>query len=152
MSLHDFVIDACCVDPRECNLRYTCAALTVPFLHHKHLATASVADRRHCLRFEIVGRLRGTLATEAAVRLRDLSVCGVQIEAPWPLPIDTVHRVRLESDTQLSVIDARVRHVRAISERDYVIGLEFIAAEPAAQDHLHRIVARDADGMAHRLK
>jgi c-di-GMP-binding flagellar brake protein YcgR len=105
-----------------------------------------VADRRHCLRFEILGRLRGTLATEASVRLRDLSACGVQIEAPWPLPIDSVHRVRLESDTQLSVLDARVRHVRAISERDYVIGLEFVTAEPAAQDHLHRIVSRDSDG------
>lgn len=110
-----------------------------------------MADRRHCLRFEIVGRLRGTLATEASVRLRDLSAGGVQIEAPWPLPVDTIHRVRLESDLQLSTIDARVRHVRPISAHEYVIGLEFVAAEPAVLDHLQRIVARDAGGVADRL-
>jgi hypothetical protein len=95
-----------------------------------------MSDRRQRLRFEIVGRLRGTLVTEERLRVRNVSPAGALIEAPWPLPVDSVHAVRIESDTNVSSVEVRVRHVRAESDDErYLIGLEFLAPErPLTED------------------
>ena len=103
---------------------------------------AAVADRRAQLRFEIVGRLRCTIASHATVQLRDICRGGALIESPWPLQLETVHTLRLESHSQFSQVDARVCHVRpAVPGPDrYVIGLEFVAPDAPASHHLELIV------------
>jgi len=86
-----------------------------------------VADRRSTLRFEIVGRLRGTLAVEDAVRVHNVSAGGALIEVPWSPPVDTRYAVRLESDQHLANVDARVCHVRqSFTGARYLVGLQFI--------------------------
>lgn len=102
-----------------------------------------MTDRRTGLRFEIVGRLRGTVAAEEALRLRNVSVGGALVETPWPLSVDSIHRVRLESERHHTMLQARVRHVRASEDSDrYVVGFEFVAIDPRAAEQLEHLVSR----------
>jgi PilZ domain-containing protein len=90
-----------------------------------------VPDRRIRARFEIVGRLPGTLAAEGQVRLRNASRGGALIETTAPLQRDTVLTVTIESDRRLATVQARVCHVRPTHLDDgFIVGLEFVGADP----------------------
>jgi hypothetical protein len=90
-----------------------------------------VPDRRSKTRFEIVGRLPGTLAAERPVRLHNVSPTSALIETLAPLQPDTIVNVTLESDHHLSTVSARVCHVRRTHLDDgYLVGVEFLNAEP----------------------
>ncbi len=90
-----------------------------------------VPDRRIRTRFEIVGRLPGTLAAEGQVRLRNASRGGALIETIAPLQRDTVLTVTIESDRRLTTLQARVCHVRPTHLDDgFIVGLEFVGADP----------------------
>jgi len=90
-----------------------------------------VPDRRTKARFEIVGRLPGSLATERRVHLHNVSVSGALIETAAPLQPDTIFSVTFESDKHLATLRARVCHVRRTHLDDgYLVGLEFLGAEP----------------------
>jgi hypothetical protein len=96
-----------------------------------------VPDRRTKSRYEIVGRLPGTLAAEQPVRVHNVSVSGALIETVAPLQPETVFNVTLESDQQVATIRARVCHVRPTHLDDgYLVGLEFVGAEPQDIDRL----------------
>ena len=91
-----------------------------------------MTDRRTSLRFEIVGRLRGSLATTQPVRLHDLSPGGALIELSFALPVDSQHSVQVASDGQVATVEARVRHVRpSFEEGRFLVGLEFTVPEHA---------------------
>jgi hypothetical protein len=106
-----------------------------------------VADRRNGLRFEIVGRLRGTLVAEPAVQLHNISRGGALVEAPWPLSHGSVHTLRLESDTHVGTADARVCHVRQQWDTGrFLIGLEFVGIDAALTEHLERHAASQITG------
>jgi len=103
-----------------------------------------VPDRRTKARFEIVGRLPGTLAAERPVQLRNVSLTGALIETDAPLQPETIFNVTLETDQQVATIRARVCHVRRTHLDDgYLVGLEFLGAEP--QD-MERLVHPDQPG------
>jgi c-di-GMP-binding flagellar brake protein YcgR len=106
---------------------------------------ARAGDRRNALRFEVVGTLAGSITTAAAVPLRNIGRGGALIEAPWPLPQDSIHRVRLESESQSSACEARVRHVRhgGDAPRTYLIGLEFLHVDPTMLEEIDRFIASD---------
>ena len=107
-------------------------------------------DRRSSLRFEILGRLRGSLAAEPTVLLRNISPGGALIQTPWALVPTTVHAVRIETDRHLVTIDARVLHVRpGYTGTDYLIGLEFLASDQAAAAQLDQLVNRPPSADAH---
>ena len=89
-----------------------------------------VTDRRSSLRFEIVGRLRGSLATSQPVRLHDISPAGALVEMAFPLAVDSRHAVQVSLDHHLATIEARVRHVRPSFEMGrFLVGLEFTAPD-----------------------
>jgi c-di-GMP-binding flagellar brake protein YcgR len=96
-----------------------------------------VPDRRNKARFEIVGRLPGTLANERPVRLLNVSLTGALIETAAPLQPETIFNVTLESEHHLATIRARVCHVRPTHLDDgYLVGLEFLGAEPHDMERL----------------
>ena len=108
-----------------------------------------MTNRRAGLRFEIIGRLRGTVAAEPAVRLHNISRGGALIEAPWPLPEHSICRVRLDSDRQFAMLEARVCHVRqAYPEQRFLIGLEFLSLEERAAEQIDGFVARQSSSNA----
>lgn len=105
-------------------------------------------DRRIQSRYEVVGRLPGTLAAEQPVRVVNVSVTGALIETAAPLQPETVFNVTLESDQQVATIRARVCHVRPTHlDNGYLVGLEFLGAEPQDMDRLlHSDQPRDVHG------
>jgi c-di-GMP-binding flagellar brake protein YcgR len=106
-------------------------------------------DRRSAIRFEIVGRLRGSLAADAAVHLHNISRGGALVEAPWPLEPRSVQTIRIDSDEHFGKIDARVSHVRqAYIGSHFLIGFEFLAVDETLGQHIDRVVARHASGDA----
>jgi hypothetical protein len=103
-----------------------------------------VTDRRSSIRFEIMGRLRGSLATAQPVRLQDISPGGALVELWQPLPVDSQHTVQLGAHGHVSVLDVRVRHVRpAIEFGRYLIGLEFLAPAHVVDEALGSSTERD---------
>jgi c-di-GMP-binding flagellar brake protein YcgR len=106
-----------------------------------------VPDRRAKTRFEIVGRLPGTLAAERPVRLLDVSLTGALIETDAPLQPETTFNVTLETDQQVATIRARVCHVRRTHLDDgYLVGLEFLGAEP---NEMERLLHPGQSGLRH---
>jgi PilZ domain len=105
----------------------------------------NVADRRQRVRFEIVGRLPGSITTDASVEVANLGRGGALVVSAWPLNVDGQLTVRLGTDDDFSTLQALVRHVRRIPGREgYLIGLEFTNAEPRATALLEKIVRSEA--------
>lgn len=103
-----------------------------------------MSDRRKKARFEIVGRLPGTLATERRVQILNLSASGALIETPTPFQPETEFNIVLESDRHLATLRARVRHVRPTHFDDgYLVGLEFLEVGPADLERLLATVSND---------
>jgi hypothetical protein len=96
-----------------------------------------VTDRRITLRFEIVGRLRGSLATAEPVRLHDISPGGALVEVPFPLPVDSQQAVQIVTEDHVSAVGARVRHIRPAFEMGrFLVGLEFTTPEHLVREAL----------------
>jgi PilZ domain len=100
-----------------------------------------VSDRRAGMRFEIVGRLRGSLATLEPLKVRNIGRGGALIEAPWSLTHDSVHTVRLASDEQLSMFQARVCHIKPAEDMlgRFLIGLEFLGVDQPILDEIETL-------------
>jgi hypothetical protein len=101
-----------------------------------------VADRRTRARFDIVGDLWGTLETVLRLPLRNVSRGGALIHSHVPLPPHSVHRLAFYSDGQDLSVPVRVSRVdmqeSADGERTYLIGVEFMAAQPALLELVDR--------------
>ena len=90
------------------------------------------------------------MAAEEALRLRNVSIGGALVETPWPLSVDSVHRVRLESERHHAMVQARVRHVRASEDSEcYVVGFEFVGVEPRVAEQLEQLVSRQLPMRGH---
>jgi hypothetical protein len=94
-----------------------------------------IGDRRIRPRFDIVGDLWGTLETVLQLPLRNVSRGGALIHSHVPLPSQSVHRLAFNADGHDVSVPVRVSHVdtqtSAEGERTYLIGVEFLAAQPA---------------------
>lgn len=104
--------------------------------------TRKMADRRIRPRFDIVGDLWGTLETVLRLPLKNVSRGGALIHSHVPLPSQSVHRLALHSDGQDLSGPVRVSHVdtqvSADGERTYLIGVEFLSAQPALLELIER--------------
>ena len=104
-----------------------------------------MGDRRIRPRFDIVGDLWGTLETVLRLPVKNVSRGGALIHSHVPLPSQSVHRLAFESGGQDLSVPVRVSHVdtqvSADGERTYLIGLEFLSAQPAWLDLVERWLA-----------
>ena len=110
-----------------------------------------MGDRRIRPRFDIVGDLWGTLETVLRLPLKNVSRGGALIHSHVPLPSQSVHRLAFESGGQDLSVPVRVSHVdaqiSADGERTYLIGVEFLSAQPALLELVERWLA-DGEGEA----
>jgi hypothetical protein len=94
-----------------------------------------MGDRRIRPRFDIVGDLWGTLETVLHLPLRNVSRGGALIHSHVPLPSQSTHRLTFNADGQNLSVPVRVSHVdpqvSADGEHTYLIGVEFLSAQPA---------------------
>jgi hypothetical protein len=112
-------------------------------------ASTKVSDRRANVRFEVVGRLAGTLTAERDVVLHDISAGGALIETHWAIPEDSLVVMRLESETHHTTLEGRVCRVRQTLDREaFLVGLRF-NAETAAQEFERLIPSASDDAKSH---
>jgi len=93
-----------------------------------------LADRRTCMRYEVVGILRGTLEMSESVRVHNISSDGALIETSTAVPVGTTQSIQMSVVGQSTRLISRVRHVTTIGQGPaarYAVGLEFVSA-PAA--------------------
>jgi hypothetical protein len=106
-----------------------------------------IGDRRIRPRFDIVGDLWGTLETVLRLPLKNVSRGGALIHSHVPLPSQSVHRLAFQSNGQDLSVPVRVSHVdtqvSADGERTYLIGVEFLSAQPAVLELIDRWMAME---------
>jgi hypothetical protein len=89
-----------------------------------------LADRRVATRFEIVGELWGSVQALESMRLCNLTPEGALVESVVPLPVGSVHPIRLIRGAEAMEVRAAVRHLSPVSleggNRCYRVGLEFL--------------------------
>ena len=104
-----------------------------------------IGDRRIRPRFDIVGDLWGTLETVLRLPLKNVSRGGALIHSHVPLPSQSIHRLAFQSNGQDLSVPVRVSHVdtqvSADGELTYLIGVEFLSAQPALLELVERWLA-----------
>jgi hypothetical protein len=94
-----------------------------------------IGDRRSRARFEIVGTLTGTLQTWRRLEIRNLGATGALLEASVPLPPGSRIGGRLALRGRSSQVQAEVRHITTLVERDsarYLMGVQWDSTERVA--------------------
>jgi len=112
-----------------------------------------IGDRRIRPRFDIVGDLWGTLETVLRLPLKNVSRGGALIHSHVPLPSQSIHRLAFQTAGQDLSVPVRVSHVdtqvSADGERTYLIGVEFLSAQPALLELVERwLAAGEGEGEA----
>ena len=102
----------------------------------------SSTDQRQRERIEILGDLHGEIMVFQPMTIREIGMGGALVETSFPLPLHSLHDIRLGLGDDSVVLKARVAHSR-ISDVDqdavrYHSGLDF--TEPPA--HVHSVLAR----------
>ena len=102
----------------------------------------SPGDRRARVRFEVFGAFWGTFDAGDAARVVDLTPLGALIESRVALAVESIQSVSLVLDDDPAIAEARVRHLRPVTDqRDrYLIGLEFIAPSAMFLDAVDRLI------------
>jgi PilZ domain len=112
--------------------------------------TPAGQERRTGERTEILGDLRGGVMVYQPMAIRELSYGGAQIEASFPLQLDSLHELRLELADASVVVKGRVVHCSiADMDRDlvtYRMGLEFIEPTHGIRDVIARFIDAIRDG------
>jgi hypothetical protein len=99
-------------------------------------------NRRKQPRFEIVGQLRGALTWHEALPIRDVGLGGALVQSPRPLPVGTVHPVRLETEHGLNAVTVRVCHLTPSQPGgEYLVGLQFVDPDQEVVGQVQRIAA-----------
>ena len=102
----------------------------------------SPGDRRARVRFEVFGAFWGTLDISDAARVIDLTPFGALIESRVALAVESIQSVSLVLDNEPAIAEARVRHLRSLTDqRDrYLVGLEFISPSAVFLDAVDRLI------------
>lgn len=101
-------------------------------------------DRRAWVRFDVIGRLQGSIKTVDLCRVRDISRTGVLVETPWPLPLGSVQVAKLDIGSQSTWAAVRVRRVCAVPPDSvdpeyYLAGLEFVDEDSPLFDRIREL-------------
>jgi hypothetical protein len=101
---------------------------------------ARTTDRRGAARFEIVGRLSGSLLVTEALRICNISRGGALLQSSRPLGGGTLHTIQLEFDASVATVHARVVRVdRSTAANEYTVALEFVDLTPSALETIERL-------------
>jgi hypothetical protein len=95
-----------------------------------------VSDRREQPRFEIVGRLRGSVATAEPVSVVNIGAGGALVETRRAVPVQSIVTLRMRSGAAEHDVRFRVCHVRPTWEHGeaYLLGLEFLTGDSAPHE------------------
>ena len=105
---------------------------------------ANREHRRKTLRFEVLGRIAGTVASMETLHLVNIGASGALVESALPLPQNAEFTMQLVVDGHVSEATAKIRRVMEIRREDgalrYRIGLEFLVLSAEAEQVIHQFV------------
>jgi hypothetical protein len=108
------------------------------------MSQVQMDHRRAHLRFEVLGRMTGSLLSTETLRVLNLGVSGALVEAALPLPPNAEYRMQLVLDSHVSEATVKIRRVNEVrpdaGPLRYRIGLEFLAITQEAEEVINRIV------------
>jgi hypothetical protein len=94
----------------------------------------TAGDRRKHVRFEVVGRLVGSIEVTEQLPITNLSGGGACVESTLPLLVGAINAVRVVWHGEALEFHVRVRHRERLegsaSVPRYRLGLEFIGSSP----------------------
>jgi hypothetical protein len=106
---------------------------------------ANSDHRRANRRFEIVGKMTGTLASTQTMQVMNVGVSGALLESACALPQYAEFQVQLILEGHVS--EAMVKVKRVVPMRTapggpprYQIGVEFLSITPEAEDEINRLI------------
>jgi PilZ domain len=77
--------------------------------------------------------------------VRDISPNGALVDSEAPLPVASIHSVRVGWGDEVAEITVRVRHVTSLADQPektaYRIGLEFLDLRPELQRQAERLAS-----------
>jgi PilZ domain len=85
------------------------------------------ADRRACVRFEVVGVLRGLLEVHEPVRVVDVSRTGALIETTTPIATGSIRPLDFIVDGKPVRVTLCARNLEQLPVGSYRIGIEFMS-------------------------
>jgi hypothetical protein len=101
-----------------------------------------LGDRRGPIRFEVVGKLLGTLETVETGRIINISATGALVEMPGPVAVGSVHAIYLNLDGQPQRVTVRVRRMAPPMTHDrYAVGVEFLSPSRSFTESLGGLIA-----------
>src|SRR5258707_284331 len=105
----------------------------------------SSSNRRGGDRIELPFGLRGEVMVFQPMTLHEISLTGAQIDTTFPLPLGSLHDIRLEIGDRALVAKVRVVHC-SIAEVEheavlYRSGIEFTAPDPHVRKAIDDFVA-----------
>ena len=114
-----------------------------PGLEDGH-APAFPDHRRRAVRFEVLGRMAGSVASMEALQLVNLGTSGALVESALPLPPNGEFKMQLVLDGHVSEATVKIRRVSEIRRENgalrYRIGLEFLTLSAEAEEVIDQFV------------
>jgi hypothetical protein len=105
---------------------------------------ANQDHRRQAVRFEVLGRMAGSVASMETLQLVNLGTNGALVESALPLPPNAEFKMQLVLDGHVSEATVKIRRVNEIRRENgalrYRIGLEFLALSAEAEEAIHQFV------------
>ena len=100
--------------------------------------------RRQHLRFEVMGKMAGSVVSSETLQLVNVGTSGALVESALPLPANAELRMQLVLETHVSDATVKIRRVTEIRHGSgavrYRIGLEFLALSAEAEEAIHQFV------------
>jgi hypothetical protein len=101
-------------------------------------------EKRGAERIEILGTLPGAATVVQPLTITELSSGGAQLEAAFPLLVDSLHEFRLSLGDHSVVVKGRVAHCH-ISDVDqqgvvYRAGIEFVEPAPWIAEAIQQFI------------
>jgi hypothetical protein len=93
------------------------------------------ADRRARVRYDVVGKLEGTLERSETARLVNINRTGALVETTRPIAVGTIQTIQMTFDGWPTRVNSRVRHLARIGQTPdsgpYAVGVEFLSPPDA---------------------
>jgi PilZ domain-containing protein len=105
---------------------------------------ARAHDRRHGMRFEVLGTLPARVATLQRLTVLNVSCGGLLVESPFPLP-ESVEAIQLS--TRHAVLELRARVLRTTPSVDsgFTVALAFVEPDPGKLAQLRQIIGAEVE-------
>jgi PilZ domain len=108
-----------------------------------------LGDRRIRVRFEVVGRLSGTLELSEPARAVNISAKGVLIRTLWPVPVGSLQTIHLNMEGGTARVSARVCRLARMDPRNgasaYAVGLEFVSPPAMLTESVAQLIDAQTD-------